>query len=423
MSNKIRELAALMKLKREEDKFVLMIGAGASLSSGIPPTGRFKKEILERSGSDLEGDLDNLFDDLWENSNEVTQRQYLEDYLRKDPSQGYYDLASIIEQGYINVVITFNFDDLIRKALEKKSIRVSEIIRGTTDDEKIAKLIEAKEPRVKLLKLHGSLYSTDTFLFSVDEMNNYPEVIRSVVEDLTARNIIICGYGFADACVIKSFSDKGGVIFSVDPGGPPALLKGNMSPRRSKENVIRGDDAKFDNFMAVLLEELNMEPGKREDPAYQKLQYVPFKFLESYDVEDKEWFFGRKPLTRQLIRSLRDNKKQMFHIVGERTSGKTSFVRAGLLANLPDDEFEWLYLRCPIAQDSPMLGDAAGRPEFEVPFVDLPAAVNELQRQQGKRLVLVVDQFERVIGSYKNRKGELETAYLIYVVSLTRTLP
>ena len=88
--------------------------------------------------------------------------------MKKDPSQGYHDLASIIEQGYIDIVITFNFDDLIRKALEKKSIHVSEIIRGTTEDEKIQKLIETKEPRVKLLKLHGSLYSADTFLFSVD---------------------------------------------------------------------------------------------------------------------------------------------------------------------------------------------------------------------------------------------------------------
>ena len=46
MNNKIRELAALMKMNREEGKFVLMIGAGASLSSGIPPTEELKEEIL-----------------------------------------------------------------------------------------------------------------------------------------------------------------------------------------------------------------------------------------------------------------------------------------------------------------------------------------------------------------------------------------
>lgn len=411
MNNKIRELAALMKLKRDEDKFVFMIGAGASMGSGIPPTQKIKEEILESSGSSLDGDLDNLFDDLWRRSDEVTRRQYLQGYLDKKPSQGYHDLASIIEQGYIDVTITFNFDDLLRKALEKKSVHVSEIIRGTTDDTKIQKLIETREPRVKLLKMHGSLYSTDTFLFSVDEMNNYPEDVRSVMEELTTGNIIICGYGFADACVIKSFADKGGTIYSVDPGGPPALLKGNMFSRRSKENVIRDDDARFDNFMAALLEELNRKPSHKEDTADQKLKYVPFKFLESYDVEDKEWFFGRKPLTRRMIRALKKNEKQMFHIVGERTSGKTSFIRAGLLSNLPDDEFEWLYLRCPLAQDSPMIGDAAWRPEVEVPLTELPAAVKGLKRQHGKRLVVVVDQFERVIKSFKNRRSDLEAAY------------
>ena len=69
-------------------------------------------------------------------------------------------------------------------------------------------------------------------------MLDYPERIRELVGDLTGRDIIVCGYGFEDLCMLRAFSLGGDSIFCVNPSGAPANLKPVMSRRQSADNVI-----------------------------------------------------------------------------------------------------------------------------------------------------------------------------------------
>ena len=56
----------------------------------------------------------------------------------------------------------------------------------------------------------------------------------------------------------------------------------------------------------------------------------PYRGLEHFDVDDAEWFFGREDLTRHLVERVAATR--LLAVIGASGSGKSSLVRAGLLA-------------------------------------------------------------------------------------------
>ncbi|MBN1642859.1 MAG: bacterial transcriptional activator domain-containing protein, partial [Anaerolineae bacterium] len=63
----------------------------------------------------------------------------------------------------------------------------------------------------------------------------------------------------------------------------------------------------------------------------------PFKGLEAFDVEDADLFFGREALTDRLVRHV-TRSEPLLAVVGASGSGKSSLVRAGLVAQLRRDD-------------------------------------------------------------------------------------
>ena len=111
-----------------------------------------------------------------------------------------------------------------------------------------------------------NMFGADNFLFSKDEMHKYPAALEKVVEDVTAADIIVCGYAFDDLCVSRSFADAGGSIFCVNPSGAPAHLKGFMGRRKSKQNIVADEFGYFDKFFETLHEELLGAPARVSRP-------------------------------------------------------------------------------------------------------------------------------------------------------------
>jgi WD40 repeat protein/energy-coupling factor transporter ATP-binding protein EcfA2 len=66
--------------------------------------------------------------------------------------------------------------------------------------------------------------------------------------------------------------------------------------------------------------------------AAQSKDICPYRGLEVFDEAHAEYFFGREDLTAQLLQKL--SKKQFVAVVGASGSGKSSLVRAGLIAQL-----------------------------------------------------------------------------------------
>src|SRR5262245_52793089 len=348
MSDLIRSLAEYLRLKKGTDrKFVLMLGAGASFSSGVKTTDAIASELVANYGIARPGSTpDERFDELWRASSRDDRPRMLQPYLDRTPSVGYERLASLIADGYFDVVITFNFDRLLERALEAAGFHdYKVIIRGEVDRHAIAPLVDGKEPRVKILKLHGSLQSADYFLFSTDEMLNYPEEIRDTLLALTARDIIICGYAFNDQCVQRAFSDNedGGSVYYVNPAGAGANIRPYLYRRRSKDRVISGDGGRFDDFFTALQTTLTTREAPEAVPRRPRQNL--FKFLDHYHEEDKARFFGRRQLTRTLVERFDSAPPTLLLLNGKPKVGKTSFLRAGIIPSLRPDRFQCVYVR------------------------------------------------------------------------------
>jgi SIR2-like domain len=386
---KVRNLANLMRLKkRSGEKYVLMLGAGASMSSGVKRTPDIMEELLTQFGQDIPGSgrVEDRFDQLWKRTSSATRREFLKPYLDHSPSAGYGKLAALIDAGYFEIALTFNFDDLVETALKQRGFTdYRRIVRGETIDDEMQTLIDAPVPRFKVVKLHGSLTSSDHFLFDANEMNEYPKPIADLVTRTTARNLIVCGYGFADLCVLRAFSTRGESVVCVNPSGVPRGLRGFLKDRQSDDLAI---DAKFDDFFDELHRELLLAPSAPTAPRRN-----PFKFLQSYEANDKDAFKGRDREVEDFVAFVA-KKPQVIILAGPAKAGKTSLVRAGIIPSL-DAAYTGVYVRCQPELEKTLRAElwpdrpADGPPGITGAFDRLAAGA------AGQRVLLFLDQFER----------------------------
>ncbi|GAA3268642.1 helix-turn-helix domain-containing protein [Dactylosporangium vinaceum] len=130
--------------------------------------------------------------------------------------------------------------------------------------------------------------------------------------------------------------------------------------------VDRADD--LDRWVAAV-GRARRAPGPRPVDAP-----APFRGLESYQIADRDWFFGREDLTHTLVERVVAGTGLLF-VVGASGSGKSSLLRAGLLASLTD---------MPSPPATVLLTPSA------VPPAEVAAVL------AGKPAVVVVDQFEEV---------------------------
>jgi formylglycine-generating enzyme required for sulfatase activity len=154
----------------------------------------------------------------------------------------------------------------------------------------------------------------------------------------------------------------------------------------------------------------------------------PYKGLESFNIDDADYFFGREALTDWLVADVKrmmasPTEPRFLAIVGASGSGKSSVARAGLLYELsqgaiPGSE-EWLNIIVdhpgaePLkaifsAKDADKLGLPQNTVALEKEFI-APILANEeyknklneqanlvLANQGNKRLLLFIDQFEEI---------------------------
>lgn len=167
---------------------------------------------------------------------------------------------------------------------------------------------------------------------------------------------------------------------------------------------ITGDE-EVERWMEALAR-VRRKPGPRPGGAP-----APYRGLESFGVEDAEWFFGRESLTEALIAKLADcvddpRSGSMVMVVGPSGSGKSSLLRAGVvpavLRGILERGSGWRCLMLtpgnePVRGLAEKLAQATGAEAGELEAglrsdtLEWPAPAGE-----GGSLVVVVDQFEEV---------------------------
>ncbi|MDL1873832.1 hypothetical protein FBQ85_01460 [Cytophagia bacterium CHB2] len=136
----------------------------------------------------------------------------------------------------------------------------------------------------------------------------------------------------------------------------------------------------------------------------------PFKFLDAYDRQDKEIFFGRTEEIEQLYKLI--FQTNLVLVYGQSGTGKTSLIQCGLANRFkPTDWFEVFVRR----KDNINISlHREIRRRAETPITDetaVPAAIQSLYLDHLRPIYLIFDQFEEIfiLGSPEEQQTFIRT--------------
>ena len=231
IANKIKDCANDEGKRCDEARFAVFLGAGASFQAKIKTAGQmmseFREKILRR---ECPGIIDKKAQEKWLADNvfskgdgndyskllerfERTPRgrqTYISKLIKdKQPTFGYSMLASMVARGFINTVITTNFDDLMFIACTKfTGVRPVIYAYGIMATE-----MKFSAPHPKILKIHGD-YLYSLLANTEREMSLYnqdPNMKAQVAHALNEYEMILFGYSGSDNSVMN--------ILETYPGG------------------------------------------------------------------------------------------------------------------------------------------------------------------------------------------------------------
>lgn len=270
----------------EDSKFVFFIGAGCSISSGIPGSKDLVKRWLPRLKKLKTGDENNhvewakeTFPGYDENSaanlyGTVIEKLFLQSEARQreieqlidgiDPGFGYAVLAKLMSNkkygSHCNAALTVNFDDLIAYALYLYTHKKPLVIAH----ESLVGFVRSTRKRPLVLKLHGDarLEPKNTNSETSNLGNNVKIVLKNF---LSETGLIFMGYGGHDesiANILKELPQNclpWGIYWVGDE--IPAGSIGNWLRER---NAILVKQKDFDELMLLIWSEFKLSHPDEE---------------------------------------------------------------------------------------------------------------------------------------------------------------
>jgi len=280
--------------------FALFLGAGCSVSSGIPAAGQLVqrdwlprlRDVCAPERKDLEAWAKEelpRYDPQQPSASygEVMARLFFSPEERqreienlcdgKFPGFGYAVLSSLVARdgGHFNVVLTTNFDDLMADSLYLFSKARPLVIHHQS----LSGFIRPTRTRPLVVKLHGDhrLAPQNT----VDETKNLDQdmekQVRSLLHD---RGLVFMGYGGNDAGIRKMLEAVPGEglplgVFWVSQKEPQGVIR----PWLETRNAIWVEKGDFDELMLLVRDTLELP-----HPDRARFDDVFRKYKDTYDV-------------------------------------------------------------------------------------------------------------------------------------------
>lgn len=288
----LAEVAGLLTQKHSNSpRFAFFLGAGASRESGIITANEmvsyFKKELKRRWEFEAShttfsewikssnyydptaNDYSNYFT-IYE-PQELGRQRYIESIIEgREPSFGYFALANLMKDDYINTVITTNFDDLTYIACTRYlPIRPIVFAYGI-----LASELRISTHRPKVIKLHGDyLYSalknTKSELAAQD-----PNMADKVRQLLTEYGLVVIGYSGSDESVMS-------MLYKMpETNGLYWCIKKDSYPNNAVIELLRAKNGAlveiegFDSLMDFLLHAIGFTFPDFEAEAHKQLRQL-----------------------------------------------------------------------------------------------------------------------------------------------------
>ena len=171
-----------------------------------------------------------------------------------------------------------------------------------------------------------------------------------------------------------------------------------------------------------IIEILPPKNGKNDEQPSLDLGICPYVGLKAFDEDNAEYFYGRQALVQKLINQI--NHQQSIAVVGASGSGKSSVVRAGLMAqlrqgkHLPSSDRWWLGCFRPGSQPTRTLAGLLAQGVHPEDFTKeklqiegllyqgVEGFVRWLRTRSEPMVLLIIDQFEELFTLAGNKERQ-----------------
>lgn len=281
----IDELAEhLLFLKKQNISATILLGAGVSASTGIPLANQMVKIIQEAYPQTTKTVKDGSYAEYMKILPEGTRKEFIKKYTANPKlNLAHLYLSSFIKHGYIDRILTTNFDPLIIKSLALNNIFPSVYDLAESKDFDSDNVVDPS-----VFYIHGR-YNGYYVLNTTKEVSLHSKITRKLFAD-TAKNRcwIVIGYSgvndplYSLLTKIKRYRHGLYWVGYKDTPPSPSLLNGIL--KNESASYIEGYDA--DHFFMKLAGKMNLE---KPEILNKPLELIKDVVLSIVDIEkDKE---------------------------------------------------------------------------------------------------------------------------------------
>ncbi len=258
--HKTPDLRRLIGDLREADGNVtFVLGAGASISAGIPLAAKLVEEICANLGhrlSDLTSSERTNYGRVMGCLTSAQREKLITPYLDAAKlNWGHIALASLVAEGKVKRVLTFNFDLILEKALALLGRHVAVYDFGMMPTKEINRLVEPS-----IVHLHGQGYGMK-LLNSEDETKKHCENLRPLFDRaLKQSTTVIFGYGGKSDPVLDIMTAEYDSRYPLYWLGHDGLPGAHLSELLKKDEAAYLGDCDFDWVMTRVAEGLEVWP-------------------------------------------------------------------------------------------------------------------------------------------------------------------
>lgn len=260
----IKRLASNMFRRKVNDQsgYVLLLGAGASISSGCPSWQQLCEKYCQDNSifvqnNDAIATVKNFV--RTKAINPVDLYISFAAYLKgHKPSIGYKHLSNLVAQGYFSTILTTNYDCLLETSLinqmDFEDIKIW--VRGELSDNKIARSLKFDIPKVNIIKMHGDL-ATGIFFITDHDNTKIESSLKEMLGGLLLKGLVVVGSNMQDNDILRTLLDSEceSVVYinPINPQEHNSVTQSNLNMLTDKQiDYITGDMGDFDTFFTKL---------------------------------------------------------------------------------------------------------------------------------------------------------------------------
>ncbi|MFV5504120.1 tetratricopeptide repeat protein, partial [Acinetobacter sp. 226] len=288
MSFTVKDIAKTLRdSKKQGSPVIVFTGAGCSKSAGMPLASELIAEINKKFKGNLKDLTDELKKDYGVCMSKLTpheQKTLIEKHISKAKiNWAHIALASLLKNGYLGKVLTFNFDNILNRACS-----LDNFYPPTYDLKVLSEEYFSAIPTQSIVHLHGQWSGFQLANSDIDteaQANKLKNYIKTTIN--TSPTLFIGYSGGADA--FFKLVEEGFIgqhrLFWVDYAKKPNMnVKKFIDANPNHRNFIAEQDA--DQFLLELAMELKCFPTNMFEDPIKHMQEV-FELINDFPLSAK----------------------------------------------------------------------------------------------------------------------------------------